>query len=260
MAIGDDAAAAGMDLVPSTGATGSAGKVRQGWREINRTRDYIAQRVATVTRAWTTAANAAAARVALGIPAIASPGTVEPSGLAVFDASGKLVSNTPTSAGEVANKAYVDSVVPSLPSSPIFTDVGVTGGFFTPNAYPVTSSFVALYRNGDGRVGLTPSAAKFKKNIRAKVYTLADAARLGGLVVTYQLRADLFEKNDPLRTDAPVEHGVIAEALIEAGFPEFVAFDAAGEPLSVHYERLVLVIAAAMPELLARLVALEERG
>lgn len=40
MAIGDDATAAGYSLVPDTGEDG---KVKWGAREINRTRDYIAQ-------------------------------------------------------------------------------------------------------------------------------------------------------------------------------------------------------------------------
>lgn len=40
MAIGDDALEAGYTLVPNTGENG---RVRFGAREINRTRDYIAQ-------------------------------------------------------------------------------------------------------------------------------------------------------------------------------------------------------------------------
>ncbi len=40
MAVGDDAGAAGFDLVPDSG---EGGRVRWGSREINRTRDYIAQ-------------------------------------------------------------------------------------------------------------------------------------------------------------------------------------------------------------------------
>lgn len=40
MAVGDQAAAAGFTLVPDTGEDG---RVRWGGREINRTRDYIAQ-------------------------------------------------------------------------------------------------------------------------------------------------------------------------------------------------------------------------
>ena len=40
MAVGDDAIAAGYELVPDTG---EEGRVRWGAREINRTRDYIAR-------------------------------------------------------------------------------------------------------------------------------------------------------------------------------------------------------------------------
>ena len=40
MAVGDDATAAGFPLVPDTG---EEGRVRWGAREINRTRDFIAQ-------------------------------------------------------------------------------------------------------------------------------------------------------------------------------------------------------------------------
>ena len=40
MAVGDDAVAAGLSIVPDTG---EEGRVRGGAREINRTRDYVAQ-------------------------------------------------------------------------------------------------------------------------------------------------------------------------------------------------------------------------
>jgi hypothetical protein len=45
MAIGDNAAAAGLPLVPDTG---EEGRVRWGAREINRTRDEVAQTMAMV--------------------------------------------------------------------------------------------------------------------------------------------------------------------------------------------------------------------
>lgn len=45
MAIGDDALAAGFPLVPNTGENG---RVRYGAREINRTRDLIAQTLALI--------------------------------------------------------------------------------------------------------------------------------------------------------------------------------------------------------------------
>jgi hypothetical protein len=45
MAIGDDASAAGFPLVPSTG---SGGMVKDGYNEINRTRDFVAQTKALI--------------------------------------------------------------------------------------------------------------------------------------------------------------------------------------------------------------------
>ncbi|AWN03274.1 hypothetical protein PBI_CAMILLE_27 [Microbacterium phage Camille] len=49
MAIGDDAAAAGYPIVPNTG---EEGKVRYGAREINRTRDFVAQVKALILATW----------------------------------------------------------------------------------------------------------------------------------------------------------------------------------------------------------------
>lgn len=49
MAVGDDAQAGGYPLVPNTG---EEGKVRYGAREINRTRDFIAQLKSTIPSVW----------------------------------------------------------------------------------------------------------------------------------------------------------------------------------------------------------------
>jgi hypothetical protein len=67
MAIGDDAVAAGFDIVPDTG---EEGRVRWGGREINRTRDYIAQVKTLLPTTKTAFRNAA------GI----TSGTADPSG------------------------------------------------------------------------------------------------------------------------------------------------------------------------------------
>jgi len=67
MAVGDDAAAAGLPLVPNTG---EEGRVRYGAREINRTRDEVAQTKALIP------VGKAAYRAAAGI----SAGTADPSG------------------------------------------------------------------------------------------------------------------------------------------------------------------------------------
>ncbi len=67
MAVGDQAAAAGFQLVPDTG---EEGRVRWGAREINRARDYIAQVKALIP------VGKAGYRTAAGI----SSGTAEPTG------------------------------------------------------------------------------------------------------------------------------------------------------------------------------------
>ena len=67
MAIGDQAVAAGMTVVPEVG---EEGRVRWGAREINRGRDYIAQFLASIP------VGKAGYRAAAGI----SSGTDEPTG------------------------------------------------------------------------------------------------------------------------------------------------------------------------------------
>lgn len=67
MAVGDQATAAGFPLVPDTG---EEGRVRWGAREINRTRDQVAQVKATVPT------SKAAYRTAAGI----TSGTADPTG------------------------------------------------------------------------------------------------------------------------------------------------------------------------------------
>jgi hypothetical protein len=67
MAIGDDATAAGYPLVPDTG---EEGRVRWGAREINRTRDEIAQLKASIP------VGHAGFRTAAGI----TSGTADPTG------------------------------------------------------------------------------------------------------------------------------------------------------------------------------------
>lgn len=67
MAVGDDATTAGFPLVPDTG---EEGRVRWGGREINRTRDFIAQVKALIP------IGKAAYRTAAGI----TSGTAAPTG------------------------------------------------------------------------------------------------------------------------------------------------------------------------------------
>lgn len=68
MPVGDDAAAAGYPLVPETGSDDA--RVRWGFREINRTRDFIARVLSLIP------VGKPAYRASAGI----SSGTADPSG------------------------------------------------------------------------------------------------------------------------------------------------------------------------------------
>lgn len=81
MAVGDDAAAAGFALV-----SGTAGLVKDGDTEFNRSRDYIAQVKALILAIWpidrggTGASTVPTARTNLGICGAISYGTATPTG------------------------------------------------------------------------------------------------------------------------------------------------------------------------------------
>lgn len=83
MAVGDEATAAGFPLVPNTG---EEGKVKYGAREINRTRDFVAQVKALIVSVWpiakggTGASTAAGARANLGLMGAMSKGVKDPTG------------------------------------------------------------------------------------------------------------------------------------------------------------------------------------
>lgn len=182
MANGDAAAAAGMDVVPPTG------KVNKGYDEINKTRDYIAQRTSTVVpiaKGGTGATTAAQARTNLAVPAAADirsdkiprpdSSTVEQGLNATWENANARVSK----AGDT-----------------------ITGHLFLPNAFAASSSYVVAYINGDGRVSRGSSSARFKTDI-----VPIDPAALGDLFP--QLHSFVM-KDDPGRM---TRYGYIAEHL-----------------------------------------------
>ena len=83
MAIGDEASAAGFPLVPNTG---EEGRVRYGAREINRTRDFVAQVKAMIAAVWpvskggTGVTSVPAIRTLIGLPGTITISTANPSG------------------------------------------------------------------------------------------------------------------------------------------------------------------------------------
>ncbi|WP_341935510.1 tail fiber domain-containing protein [Microbacterium sp. LWO14-1.2] len=245
---GADALAAGIALVPGTGFASDLDEY------INRLADEVARRTMatlSVAKGGTGATTAAAARANLGV-VLAALGSVEVGKVVSYDAAGRIPSNSPSGPADVATKGYVDAFWNA--ATLYLNNVVVQGQLYTPAATPVTAGYVAAYINNDGRVGKSPSARRFKKDISDHAYSVRDL--LGIRLRTYRLRAAVFGEG---WEDAPVEVGVIAEELIDAGLSEFVHFDANGEPETVHYERLALVAIGALQELATTVADLTAR-
>lgn len=73
MAIGDDATAAGYPLVPDTG---EEGRIRWGSRELNRTRDFIAQLKALLPGSKAAYRTAAGITIGIGNPSGGTDGDI----------------------------------------------------------------------------------------------------------------------------------------------------------------------------------------
>ncbi|WP_067201874.1 tail fiber domain-containing protein [Microbacterium sp. XT11] len=220
---------------------------RNGWLAINKTRDYIVTKMNAAISSAVAQAKAYTdqkfAAISLTWNAITGKPTSFPPSAHNHD---QLVSGSSRWGIGGAGEWWTNNAVG------VYGNFAATGRVDMPNLSAVTSGYVAMYKNGDGRVGISPSARRFKKDIRDRAYTLDDALAIQ--VRDYRLRASVFGSND-----APVEVGVIAEELIDAGLSEFVAFDEHGEPLSVHYERLALVALGALRDTAAQLDLIRHR-
>jgi len=73
MAIGDEALAAGMGVVPGTG---EEGKRKYGAREINRTRDYVARAIAMIPTGKSSFRTASGITISTGDPTGGEDGDV----------------------------------------------------------------------------------------------------------------------------------------------------------------------------------------
>lgn len=217
---GDDAIDAGMDIVLGTEDR------RNGYDEINKTRDYIAQRTA-----------AAAVRSSLGLPAAVVEDNSVGHAIKLRYESGVARIRARVDVTEVGDLAYVGDVDGKVSKA----GDTMSGALFLGSAAPVTSGYVAMYRNGDGRVGVSPSALKYKRAV--KDY---DGSVLDLRPVTYVL------KDDP---QAVVRIGVIADEANDVE-PMLVVHED-GEVESFKYELLAVALLKEVQRLTARVAALE---
>jgi hypothetical protein len=233
MAVGDAAAAAGMSLVAGSVAANTIDT------ELNRTRDYIADRTNAVTpvaKGGTGSSTAAGARTNLGVPAIAHDHTIND----IYTADGT------TPYGPALQAALDNETALRISGDSVAVQKGgdtMTGHLFLPNSYAATSGWTAAYINGDGRVSRGASSERYKKYISEQ-----DALELG----------DIWEPLNRFQMkggDGRWTYGHIAERLAENPDTErFVMYDDEGRPDSIDYIPLLL---AKVEQLAARVAELE---
>lgn len=241
MAIGDDAAAAGMDLV-----AGSSTQARDIDTQINKTRDYIAQKDAatrTVPRGGTGATTPAAARANLDVY-----GKAETYPKTVLDQQFADINQAfANDAAAIAGKADAGALAGKFDKSggTVSGDVGVTGNVFIAGASAGGSGIIAYVQNSDSRITRGVSARRFKKNIRK-----LDALALGDLsqpLVDYQMKVEYDRSGDRFV-------GHIADDMIGTPAERFVVYNAEGEVEGIDFIPYLLAMNA---QLHARLTALE---
>lgn len=127
-------------------------------------------------------------------------------------------------------------------------DIHTTGDIYIPDRHAVSSSYVAAWINGDGRIGYTPSARRYKRDIHPY-----DGSVLGLTPVTYVLKDD---------DNAETRIGIIAD---DADPHEpLLTIRQDGQPESFRYELLAVALLrdvqrqqATIADLQARLAKIE---
>ncbi|MDU0367679.1 hypothetical protein RWH45_10660 [Microbacterium sp. KSW4-17] len=228
MATGDNALAAGMDLVAGTTPLNTVDT------EINKTRDYIAERTNAVTpisKGGTGATTAAGARSALGVTtaaevdkralkntmnwpyAVAQVETNPPHQMGMWfsGGTGRPVVRVDSTDMNLALKDDSDAAASAASNALSEANARVakggdtmTGDLKLPNASAATSSFTVAYINGDGRVSKGTSSIRYKDLLEDP-----DVNTLGNIFPT--LRQYKFKNGDGKPT-----LGYIAEEVAES--------------------------------------------
>ncbi len=273
MAIGDAAAAAGMDLVSGAEQANTLDT------EDNRTRDYIVQ--------FTTWAKITGKPLSFPNSDVSGAAAVSAAGkLARFGETGHLSFPSPVSGNHPATKSYVDDTAGSASVSAgslmrrnssgqvsvgsptsgnhatpkdyvdeqVDTAVDIAGqaidGFLDSAVYSRTlsGSYRNVYVNSNGTLGWVPSSRTVKKNITN--WTPDRQAILAMQLVQFQYKVAI----DP---DGAIQHGLIAEQLDELGLHWLVDYGTTGTPEGVRYDLIGLALLSVVQDHEARLAALE---
>lgn len=236
MANGDAAIAVGMDTVAGTA------DLRQGYDEINKTRDYLANHQTSGTHP-ASAINSGvldAARIP-NLPGSKITSEVSLPGTSIFV-------NATVTGTAIANNATLGNTTS--------TDCTVSGPLRNPAAvaYNITGTRRALWiEDATGRLGYTSSTRAVKQDIEPAVMSAESLMKLQ--IVTYRYIAAVSEHGDA----AAVEIGLIAEDVAKLGFDWLVIRGPKGKPEGIHYDLLALAALAAAQHAMRQHAELAER-
>jgi hypothetical protein len=251
MAIGDAAAAAGMDLVPGTTPAKDIDT------EINKTRDYVAERTAEVmplAKGGTGATTPGAARTNLGIVAAniptSTPGSSVQADLNYVGGLAGSASSAAASANANANNRLLQSVGDQIYLGQLAPAVYARNLFGTRRG---------AWVQDDGTLGYASSKRAYKQDFEVPEWTVEQMIAIP--ILHYRRRkAVAAERRGEGR--AATEIGTIADAMHDLGLWEFVIYDGRGDdavPVGVHYELLSLAALWLAQETARRMLAAEDR-
>lgn len=238
MEIGEDALGDGMDLVPGTAQANTLDT------EINKTRDYIVQRVATL-KTWVTSTIAALWPLSIargGTGATTSGGALV--NLGTWRNSGAVAAGYAPSLGWDGQGLLYEVPGFKLPTrlanlSDIPTYSGIYEGYLSPSIYGRgLSGWRSVAIQSDGVLGQTSSARRFKDNIAP--LDITDEQLLQLQVVEFDWKAD-----------GSHDVGLIADDVAEI-VPWGAYHDENGQVQGVHYERMFLALLPAVQRLIRR--------
>jgi hypothetical protein len=214
--------------------------IRMSYDELNKTRDYIADRTSTVTpvaKGGTGATTATGAKIALEVAAdkIFRPGgdTIETTlnylgsqdtaiGAAAAAANANAAAANANADGRVAKGG--DTMSGSLV---------VNGHIYVPGASPAVSSYSVAYINGDGRLSRAPSALKYKKHVSS--FGPAAAGSIFPDLKRFQMRS--LDGTG----DGDWKLGYIADELVGTDAERFVVRGSDGDVETIDFIQLLLV-------------------
>jgi hypothetical protein len=240
MANGDAAAAAGLAVVAGTM------DLRNGYDEINATRDMVANDKTTGTRR--------ADQITTGVLNADRLPSIPESKVAASTRARGLSNNAGQllwdGAGLWSSNANI-----TMPTATISGTTNIGGPIFYPwGRANGISGGLGLYVRSDGVIGVSSSSRRFKKEIKA--WTPDEQAILAMQVVEFRWKADHWQGSGP----SPVEVGLIAEDLHDLGLTWLVFYDDDGvTPRGIHYEKIALALIPLVQNLATRVSALEAK-